>query len=112
MKVTVRLPGPPGSGPRYDRHVAARIDEPARVRHLADVLYGGTPETAEELWRRHPGCAVLAVLGADGSVHVHFRGGASTIRLADAAPNGAPDATVVAGSLVHALLAAGAVILR
>ncbi|MFD8596285.1 hypothetical protein ACFV1L_14935 [Kitasatospora sp. NPDC059646] len=112
VSVTVRLPGPPGTGPRYHRHVAARVDEPARVRHLADVLYGGAPETAEEVWRCHPGCAVLAVLGADGTVHVRFRGGASTIRLPDAARNGAPDAAVLAGSLVHALLTTGGAIRR
>ncbi|MFJ5925735.1 hypothetical protein ACIQF6_24310 [Kitasatospora sp. NPDC092948] len=127
VRVTVQLPGAPGARPRYDRHVAAGVDEPPQVRHLADVLHGGAPEAAEELWRRHPGCAVLAVPGPDGSVHIRFRGGALTIRLADAVPNAAPsaapsaapatapatapDATptaaALAGSLVHALLVAG-----
>ncbi|RKE18526.1 hypothetical protein BX266_1817 [Streptomyces sp. TLI_171] len=102
MTVTVRLPGGPGDPVRYDRHLAARVDEPARVRRLADVLHGGRPEGAAEVWRRHPGCAVLATLGADGLVHVRFRGGALTLR-----PVGdPPDPAALAASLVHALLAA------
>lgn len=103
MTVTVRLPGGPGARPRYDRHVAAGVDEPGRVRRLADVLHGGRPETAEEVWRRHPGCAVLAVPGEDGLVHVRFRGGELTVRPL----RGAPVPAALAGSLVHALLVAG-----
>ncbi|MGX4736790.1 hypothetical protein [Kitasatospora griseola] len=115
VTVTVQVPGPPGAAPRYDRHVAAGVDEPARVRRLADVLHGGSPETAEQVWRRHPGCAVLAVPGEDGSVHVRFRGGALTVRWEEPAVHGedrAPDAAALAGSLVHALLATGGAIRR
>ncbi|MFI9788233.1 hypothetical protein ACIHEI_32715 [Kitasatospora sp. NPDC051984] len=108
VTVTVQLSGRPGTRPRYDRHLAARVDEPARVRHLADVLHGGAPETAEEVWRRHPGCAVLAVVGADGSVHVRFRGGALMVRPAQATP----EAAALIGSLVHALLVTGRALLR
>ncbi|MFJ8438460.1 hypothetical protein [Kitasatospora griseola] len=113
--MTVQIPGPPGAAPRYHRHVAAGVDEPARARHLADVLHGGSAETAEEVWRRHPGCAVLAVPGEDGSVHVRFRGGALTVHWAESAARGedrGPDAAALAGSLVHALLATGGAILR
>ncbi|MGW4381342.1 hypothetical protein [Kitasatospora sp. NPDC004531] len=117
VKVTVHLPATADAPARVDRHLAAGVDEPERVRHLADVLHGGCPDVAEELWLRHPGCAVLAVPGPDGTVHVRFRGGTLTVRPAErgtgAAPaNGGPGAAALAGSLVHALLATGGAILR
>ncbi|RPE35387.1 hypothetical protein [Kitasatospora cineracea] len=103
VTVTVRLPAAPGVPARCDRHLAARTDEPARVRHLADVLHGEHPDGSdEELWRRHPGCAVLALRGPDGLVRVRFRGGTLTLRPGPAAP----DPAALAGSLVHALLSA------
>ncbi|MFE1318011.1 hypothetical protein [Kitasatospora phosalacinea] len=127
VTVTVRLPAGalgPGAPAWCDRHLAARTDEPERVRRLADVLHGEYPDGGgpngggpngeypddgapdgplEEVWRRHPGCAVLALRGPDGLLRVRFRGGALTLR-----PVGAPAAAPAAlvGSLVHALLSA------
>ncbi|WP_282205383.1 hypothetical protein [Kitasatospora fiedleri] len=126
MTVTVRLDAGPGVPAWCDRHLAARTDEPARVRHLADVLYGEHPGgSAEEVWRRHPGCAVLALRDPGGLVHVRFRGGTLTLRppaagsttertAADGTGNGngtgtgtgTADPAALAGSLVHALLSA------
>ncbi|MEV7213563.1 hypothetical protein AB0O31_10790 [Kitasatospora cineracea] len=123
VTVTVRLPAAPGVPARCDRHLAARTDEPARVRHLADVLHGehpggpdGSDESDEELWRRHPGCAVLALRGPDGLVRVRFRGGTLTLRPlpgpdpdpASDPEHSATDPAALAGSLVHALLSAAA----
>ncbi|MFJ5882053.1 hypothetical protein [Kitasatospora cineracea] len=114
--MTVRLLAAPGVPARCDRHLAARTDEPARVRHLADVLHGerpGGPDGSdEELWRRHPGCAVLALRGPDGLVRVRFRGGTLTLRPlpgpASDPEHSATDPAALAGSLVHALLSAAA----
>ncbi len=124
VTVTVRLPAAPGVPARCDRHLAARTDEPARVRHLADVLHGEHPDGSdEELWRRHPGCAVLALRGPDGLVRVRFRGGTLTLRplpgpdpgpghstgpAGPADPARVTDPAALAGSLVHALLSAAA----
>ncbi|MFD0562462.1 hypothetical protein ACFQ2M_10870 [Kitasatospora saccharophila] len=107
MTVTVRLPAgalAPGAPAWCDRHLAARTDEPERVRRLADVLHGAHPDgPLEEVWRRHPGCAVLALRGPDGLVRVRFRGGVLTLRPVG---DGAADPAPLAGSLVHALLSA------
>ncbi|GLW52383.1 hypothetical protein [Kitasatospora phosalacinea] len=122
VTVTVRLPAGalgPDAPAWCDRHLAVRTDEPERVRRLADVLHGECPEDGgpedggpedggpdgplEEVWRRHPGCAVLAVRGPDGLLRVRFRGGALTLRPVGALA-AAPAALV--GSLVHALLSA------
>ncbi|MFK0189501.1 hypothetical protein [Kitasatospora sp. NPDC090308] len=120
VTVTVRLDAGPGVPAWCDRHLAARTDEPARVRHLADVLYDEHPDgSAEEVWRRHPGCAVLALRAPGGLVHVRFRGGTLTLRPPAAGSTtegttgngtstgtGTADPAALAGSLVHALLSA------
>ncbi|OKJ08235.1 hypothetical protein AMK19_19635 [Kitasatospora sp. CB01950] len=108
--VTVRFPAAAGSPPRSDRHLTARVDEPPRVRHLADVLHGTGPEPADDLWRRHPGCAVLAVPGPDGTVVVRVRGRDAPLLFR--VSGGRTDAAALVGSLVHALLSLGPAIRR